>query len=372
MPDRGTTDEVFALIRVMEKHREKKKGLHMVFIDLEKAYDRVPRQEVWRCMRTKGTPEKYVRLVQDTYEGARTQVRSSVGLTEWIPVRVGLHQGSALSPYLFNLVIDVISSVVRDQTPWCILYADDIMICDTSREAVEAKLEQWRKALEDRGLKISRKKTEYLRFNEDQDSDIVMDGERLNRVGKFKYLGSTVAGDGNLDAEITHRVQAGWRNWRRMSGVLCDRRINVKVKGRVHKTVVRPAMLHGAETWPVKKVQEKRLDVAEMKMLRWMCGVTKMDRIRNERIRGTTKVVEVSKKAQERRLQWYGHVMRREENHVLRRVSEMEVPGRRGRGRPKRRWMDVVNEDLREKRLAEDDALDRTRWRKAVRNADPT
>ena len=112
------------------------------------------------------------------------------------------------------------------------------MICDTSREAVEEKLEQWRKALEDRGLKISRKKTEYLRFNEDQDSDIVMDGERLNRVGKFKYLGSTVAGDGNLDAEITHRVQAGWRNWRKMSGVLCDRRINVKVKGRVHKTVV--------------------------------------------------------------------------------------------------------------------------------------
>ena len=225
------------------------------------------------------------------------------------------------------------------------------MICDTSREAVEAKLEQWRKALEDRGLKISRKKTEYLRFNEDHESEIVMDREKLNRVEKFKYLGSTVAKDGNLDVEIAHRVQAGWRNWRRMSGDLCDRRINVKVKGRVHKTVVRPAMLHGAETWPVKKVQEKRLDVAEMKMLRWMCGVTKRDRIRNERIRGTTKVIEVSKKAQERRMKWYGHVRRREENHVLRRVSEMEVPGRRGRGRPKRRWMDVLNEDLKEKRL---------------------
>ena len=157
-----------------------------------------------------------------------------------------------------------------------------------------------------------------------------------------------------------------------MSGVLCDRRISVKVKGRVHKTVVRPAMLHGAETWPMKKIQEKKLDVAEMKMLRWMCGVTKMDRITNERIRGTTKVVEMSKKAQERRLQWYGHVLRREETHVARRVLEMEIPGRRGRGRPKRRWMDVVNEDLREKRLTEEDALDRSRWRKAVRNVDPT
>ena len=131
-------------------------------------------------------------------------------------------------------------------------------------------------------------------------------------------------------------------------------------------------MLHGAETWPVKKVQEKKLDVAEMKMLRWMCGVTKMDRITNERIRGTTKVVEMSKKAQERRLQWYGHVMRREETHVVRRVFDMEVPGRRGRGRPKRRWMDGIKEDLRVKGLSKDDAYDRTRWRKTVRNVDPT
>ena len=66
----------------MEKHREKQKGLHMVFIDLEKAYDRVPRQEVWRCMREKGVPEKYVRIIQEMYERAEANVKSSVGLTK--------------------------------------------------------------------------------------------------------------------------------------------------------------------------------------------------------------------------------------------------------------------------------------------------
>ena len=128
---------MFALRQVMEKHREKQRGLHIVFIDLEKAYDRVPRQEVWRCMREKGTPEKYVRLVQDMYEGAKTKVKSSVGLTGSIPVRVGLHQGSALSPYLFDLIMDVISQGIRDQSPWCMLFADDIMICSIDREIVE-------------------------------------------------------------------------------------------------------------------------------------------------------------------------------------------------------------------------------------------
>ena len=81
MPGRGTTDAIFAARQVIEKHREMQKALHLVFIDLEKAYDRVPRQEVWMCLREHGVPEKYVRLVRDTYEDARTQVKTSIGLT---------------------------------------------------------------------------------------------------------------------------------------------------------------------------------------------------------------------------------------------------------------------------------------------------
>ena len=74
-------EEQFGFMPVIEKHREMQKELHLVFIDLEKAYDRAPRQEVWRCLREQGVPEKYVRLVKDTYEDARTQVKTSIGLT---------------------------------------------------------------------------------------------------------------------------------------------------------------------------------------------------------------------------------------------------------------------------------------------------
>ena len=102
-------------------------------------------------------------------------------------------------------------------------------------------------------------------------------------------------------------------------------------------------MMYGAETWAVKKTHEKKLDVAERRMLRWMSGVTKMDRIRNERIRGTTKVGEISKKVQESRLKWYGHVLRREDEYVGKRVMGMEVPWKRRRGRQKRRWLDNIN-----------------------------
>ena len=122
MPGRGTTDAIFAARQVIEKHREMQKELHMVFIYLEKAYDRVPRQEVGRCLREQSVPEKYVRPLKDTYEDARTQIKTSIGLTGKITVRVGLHQGSSLSQYLFDMILDVMGLGVKEQPPVCRRY----------------------------------------------------------------------------------------------------------------------------------------------------------------------------------------------------------------------------------------------------------
>ena len=173
--------------------------------------------------------------------------------------------------------------------------------------------------------------------------------------------------NGDLDAEMTHRIQSGWRNWKRVSGILCDRRISLRGKRKVYKTVVRPAMMYGADTWPEKKAQEKKLDVAEMSMLRWMSGVTKLDRIR-----GTTNVGEISKKVQESRLKLYGHVLRREDEYVGKRVMAMEVPGKRRRGRPKRRWLDSIRNELSERELSSEDTQYSAKWRRLIRHIDPT
>ena len=84
-------------------------------------------------------PERCVRIVQDMYEEVRTQVKSSVGLTDKIPVSVGLHQGSSMIKYLFALTMDVTAYRIKDLSPWCMLYADDIVLCGTRREEVEKK-----------------------------------------------------------------------------------------------------------------------------------------------------------------------------------------------------------------------------------------
>ncbi|KAK3573107.1 hypothetical protein QTP86_013217 [Hemibagrus guttatus] len=217
------------------------------------------------------------------------------------------------------------------------MFADDIVICSESREQVEGNLERCRFALERRGMKISHSKTEYMCVNEREGSGTVrLQGEEVKKVREFKYLGSIVQSNGECGKEVKKRVQAGWNGWRKVLGVLCDRKISVRIKGKVYRTVVRPAMLYGLETVSLRKRQESELEVAELKMLRFSLGVTRLDRIRNEYIRGTAHVGRLGDKVREARLRWFGHVQRRESEYIGRRMLDMELPGRRQRGRPKR------------------------------------
>ena len=92
-------------------------------------------------MRKSGIVEKYVRLLQDMYEGSETVVKCAVGITKNFKVKVGLHQGSALSPFLFALIMDRLTDEVRRELPWTMLFADDIVICEETREEVKQRLE---------------------------------------------------------------------------------------------------------------------------------------------------------------------------------------------------------------------------------------
>ena len=240
------------------------------------------------------------------------------------------------------------------------------------QEKVEQRLECWRYALERRGMKVSRSKTEYLCINGGNDNETVkMENTKVPKVKEFKYLGSTVQESGSCEREVKKRVQAGWNRWRRVSGVICDRRLPARVKGKVYSSVVKPAMMYGLETVAVTKKQVEEMEFAEMKMLRFAMGVTRKNKIRNEHIRSTVKVEQLEMKMREGRLRWYGHVMRRDQEYVGRKMMEMELPRKRKRGRPKRRFLDVVKEDMEEVGAKETDIEDRKMWRMMIRYGHP-
>ena len=134
----------------MEKWTEGQKAVHCVFIDLEKAYDRVPTEKLWECLRLAETSACYISNIKDMYVGATTAVRSAAGLTEEFKVGVGLHQGSALTPFLFTIIRDKLTEDIRKDAPWDMLFADDIVLSRQNCRELEDELEIWRNALERR------------------------------------------------------------------------------------------------------------------------------------------------------------------------------------------------------------------------------
>ena len=164
--------------------------------------------------------------------------------------------------------MDCITGPLQRDAPWDMLFADDVVLCGETCDKVERRLENWRKAMEDRGMRVSREKTEYLCLGSQEDQ-VHMEGSQLKRVEDFKYLGSTVQMDGGMEKEVAKRIQAGWGAWRKVTGIMCDRKVPAAVKGRMYKTMIRPAMLYCMETVAVTKGQERKMEVAEMKILRF-------------------------------------------------------------------------------------------------------
>ena len=207
MPGRSTAVAVFCLRMLLKKWTERQRAMHFAFIDLEKAYDRVPREELWECLRLAETSECYIKIIKDMYDGATATVRSAAGLTEEFKVGVGLHQGSALIPFLFVIIMDKLTEDIRKDIPWDMLFADDIVLSRQHHREIEDDLEMWRNALERRGLKVSRSTTEYLKAGGvDDREELKLQGEKVKRAKNFKYLGSTVSSDGRCEEEVRRRI----------------------------------------------------------------------------------------------------------------------------------------------------------------------
>lgn len=176
----------------------------------------------------------------------------------------------------------------------------------------------------------------------------------------FRYLALIIEEKGDINEDIDQRIRVG-----------CGKKIPVGLKGKVYRMIVRPTLLYGSECWPIKKHQVQRLMMAEMRMIRWMCGYTRLDRIRNEVIREKVGVAPIEDKMREARLRWFGHVNGRSENALVRSCETIGLLRcRGGRGRLKKSWNEVIRNDLKFIGITEDMTQDRSLWRSKIKVAD--
>jgi hypothetical protein len=374
MKGRETTDAIFILRQMQEKVLEGNSKRYWTFVDLEKAFDRVPREVVYWSLRKKGVTEKIVRLVKSMYDGARTSVRCRTGGTVEFEIRVGVHQRSCLSPLLFIIVMDAISENIRRDVPWDMLYTDDLIVVDDSAQNGQASFTGWQMTMERKGLKINASKTETMVCSRTDEDLVIVDGQgnTLRQVETFKYLGSIMNAKGGCEQDVKNGIKAAWQKWRELTCVLCDRKITIQLKGKIYRTMIRPVMIYGAEAWMLRGREEELLERTEMRMLRWILGASLKDKRRNEDIRKAVGVACISDKMREARLRWYGHVERSNEDSSIKRTMRAEVQGRRSRGRQKKRWSDMIQQDMEFLDLKKEDAGERTTWRQRIRVADPS
>ena len=159
---RGTTDAIFIIRQLQEKYIAANKPLYFAFVDLEKAFDRVPRKVLWWVLRSLGVEEWAVRVIQGMYTDVKSRVRVNGQYSKEFGVGVGVHQGSVLSPLLFILVLEALSRQFRTGVPWELLYADDLVVMADSLEECIARLKAWKEGMERKGLRVNMKKTKLM------------------------------------------------------------------------------------------------------------------------------------------------------------------------------------------------------------------
>ena len=388
---RGCVDQIFVVRQGCEKYLAKGKDSFWAFMDLEKAYDRVDRGALWRMLSLYGVGGKLLSAVKSFYVDSRACVRVGDQVSDSFQVKVGLRQGCVMSPWLFNVFMD---GVVREvnirvgerglgliegngEQEWVInqvLFADDTALVADSEEGLQQLVTEFGRVCDRRKLKVNVGKSKVMRCTRNENGgglNINLGGERLEEVESFRYLGSQVARNGEIEEEVKFRVGEAGKAMGGMKKIWKTRELGMEVKRGLYESVIVPTALYAAETWGMKTADKKRLDVMEMRCLRSMCGVTRWDRLRNEEIRRRSGVLlELSKRAEQRGLRWFGHVERMDEGRMVKRITGSGVRGVGGRGRPRMGWGEGVRKSLRERGLSVEEgrvrARDRKEWRKFV------
>ena len=187
----------------------------------------------------------------------------------------------------------------------------------------------------------------------------------MENVGKFCYVGDMLNGGGGMNSASVARARCVWRKYKELSGILIRKEVLHNMKGKLY---VMCEECYGlwSETWAMTAEQGGRLERTDIRMVKWMCGVSLRDRVLSTELRERMGIESVSDTVKQNRLRWLGHVLQKDDDDWVKKITLFEVEGNRGWGRPRMAWSQVVERDMREYELKRQDAKDRERWRRLL------
>ena len=307
-----------------------------------------------------GIHNNIVKLIVNLYAGQQAAVRLECGMSDWFSVSKGVRQGCILSPHLFSLYTEGIMREVEQDSRKDLYnepniqglklrdlrYADDTALLSTTTEGLHQLLHSVKEHSENKGLFLNIKKTKIVDTDRcKKTSDIItVDGETVECLENFEYLGSKIEGNGKCSNEIKRRTAMAAGQLKKMEKIWKGQDKQTKLK--IVRACIFPTAIYGCEGWTLTTADEKKINAFETKCYRRMLKIPWIEKRKNTEILKELKVGHdwLLNNIKARKLSYFGHLKRQDslERHIL----EARLEGKRRKGRPTRRWTEDIKKWL--------------------------
>ena len=359
-PGRGCIDQIFTLRRVLEHRHKNQQETSACFIDFKTAFDSIDREALWRILLADGVPPKLVNLIRAYYDSTSARVRVLGEESSPFSLTAGVRQGCPLSPVLFNFLIDWVMNQAVDASSGCRLspnllitdldYADDIVVLGETPSSLQTTIDRIAEYAACVNLAINVGKTKLITTYSGPPQLLFINGEVIEQVSHFRYLGSDILPNGQAKDEIEHRINQARVAFMQLNRALWTRsEIGMRTKLLVYRASIRPVLLYACETWPLRSTDVHALEVFDRWCLRRIANIRWPEQISDTALhRKCFDIPELGKYIQFRRLQWFGHVLRKPSTELTR----LSVDPERCRNWSYRRggqlktWLSTVKSDV--------------------------
>lgn len=351
---RSTGDMLCALQILIEKLNEAKHEGYIIFIDYSKAFDNVSHDNLFTTMTKMGFPSHLVSLLRSLYTDQQATIRWNNDHSAPFEIKKGVRQGCILSPHLFSIYTEqIMREADIEETGISVggrkisnlRYADDTALCASTHEAADQLLQTINYAGQLKNMKLNAKKTKVMHIGPNVYQPIEIDGEELEKVDKFKYLGSVKTNNGDCSTDINTRIAMAKKKMTDLATIWKDQDLSTRLKIKIMKTLVWSTVMYGSEGWTLKKRDKQRIQAAEMWFYRRLLRISWTEKRTNKSILTQLGIKrELFGLIAKRKASFFGHACRHPNCYLMKDIIQGKMASKRERGRPRAKYLDNITE----------------------------
>lgn len=353
----GTREALFTITVLLQKCREYNKDVYVCFIDFKKAFDKVQHDKLIENLKSIKLDPSDIQLIKNIYYNQTAVVRVEDIKTDEAEIQKGVRQGCVLSPQLFNLYSQSVFQKAFYERPEGVniggtlinnlRFADDTAIMAERAEDLQTLLERVGRECEEVGLSINTQKTKMMVISKNPNINpiLTLNGNRIEQVQKYKYLGSVINSEMAPDQEIKIRIEMARNAFVKYSTMFTNRNLKLDIRLRFMECYVWSVLMYGVETWTLKAQMIKKLEAFEMWLYRRILKIPWTDRITNDEVlrrigrkRKLLTIIKIGKTS------YMGHILRNDKYLLLQNIMQGRIEGKKGIGRMKKSWLRNIGE----------------------------